>query len=185
METNERHIIDELNKQTTPLPSDAYFAQLKSEVLAKAGASAEPGHHPPASSLKGGGKIVPLYRKRRTLIAIATAAAGVILIVTLFLPNDQPAPPTAQQPDWNSVSREDVLAYIDDNIDQFEAEAIAAHLDSLPSWSVETASAATTIAVNGRGQSKYDDLFDDIEKEDILEYLQDEAIELDDEQLGY
>lgn len=165
MNPNERHIIDELRKGTTPLPSDDYFAQLKSSMLSKIG---------PA-------KVVPLYRRRRA-IATAAAAAGIVLVVAALFRSGESTRPTAAAPDWNSVSREEMLAYIDEHIDDFEAETIAAQLDSLPSWN--TASPDTlTLARTEAPPAKYDDLFDGIDKEDILEYLQEEAIEVDDELL--
>jgi hypothetical protein len=162
---NERHIIDELQKGTTPLPSDDYFARLKSDLLSKT----EPA------------KVVPFYRKRRA-IATAAAAASVVLIVTFLLHSGQPAAPVAEAPDWNSVSREEVLAYIDEHIDDFEAETIAAELDSLPDSNIAETD-TLTIARTSTAETKYDELFDGIEKEDILEYLQEEATEIDDELL--
>jgi hypothetical protein len=163
MNPNERHIIDELKKAATPLPPDDYFTQLKNDLLAGTVTV----------------KIVPLYRRRWMIVS---AAASVILVVAFLVRNGQPAGSATGAPDWNSVSREEVLAYIDDNIDDFETETIAAQLDSLPDW---RASAADTsvIAQTGSADEKYDKLFDGVEKEDILEYLQEEDDEVYDELL--
>jgi hypothetical protein len=167
----EQHIIDELKKGATPLPDDGYFAQLKSDVFAKIG---------PAPA-----KVVPLYRK---WWALTSAAASVLLIVTFFLRGGETDPSVHARPDWNSVSREEVLAYIHENIDDFEAEAIASHLDSLPDWNakLQVASADTLALANAEpsvNKNKYDQLFDNIDKEDILQYLDEEAIDIDDELL--
>jgi hypothetical protein len=171
----EEHIIDALKKGATPLPDDAYFAQLKSDVLGQLG---------PVPA-----RVVPLYRK---WWALASVAASLALIIALFLRGGETDPSARTSPDWNSVSREEMLAYIHENIDDFEAEAIAANLDSLPNWNAQLASADTlTLAVRHSAQARgthakasgYDQLFDDIDKEDILEYLDEEAIELDDELL--
>jgi len=169
----EEHIIDKLKKGTTPIPGDDYFAQLKSDLFAQL-----PEEKAPA-------KIVPLYRK---WWLAASAAASVLLIVTLFLRGGGTDPSTNRQPDWDSVSREEMLAYIHENIDDFEPETIAAHLDSLPSSNTDmsVASADTlSLATAGKPTSKsgYDQLFDNIDKEDILEYLDEEGIDLDDELL--
>ena len=88
--------------------------------------------------------------------------------------------------DWNSVSRDEILAYIDDNIDEFEAETIAQHLDSIPNWAATSVDIDETVyrPVNREKEEKYDELFKDIDKQDILKYLEEEEIELDEEMLG-
>lgn len=169
MNLNEQHIIDELKKGTTPLPSDDYFAQLKNDLLRKTETP----------------KIVPIYRR---MWFITAAAASVVLIVTLFVLNSQEASPNqvAGKVNWESVSREDVLAYIQDNIEEFETDAIVEHLDSIPDWKntiTTTPEDSLSVADRNSSDDDYDDLFRDIDKDDILKYLQEEAVDMDDEML--
>lgn len=205
MNAEEQHIIDELKKQPGEVPGEDYFARLKAEVMEKASTLSvlDPpplpsddaaNGYPQSSSVirrtlpsEGGSKIIPLYRKTWFQIA---AAASVVLIVTLFALNGGEAPKTriaqTQQPDWNSVSQEEVLAYIDENIDDFETEVIAQHLDPIPQWNTETELAVNGAPVTPKAgkekTDKYDELFNELDQEDILEYLEDEG-ELDEDLL--
>lgn len=115
---------------------------------------------------------------------MAAVAAGIALIisVTFFFDTNETPKSGVADVDWNSVSRDEVLAYIDENIDDFETEALAQHLTSIPDWTATTDNVGTTtpaeVAKTGK-EDKYDALFKDVDKQDILEYLEEEAIELD------
>jgi hypothetical protein len=179
----EQHIIDELKKRPAEVPGEDYFAGLKSDILQRIKVT-DTQSPPPQSPSKGGSRTIPLYRKTWFQIA---AAASVVLIVSLFALNTSEERGTqvaqAQQPDWNSVSQEEVLAYIQENIDDFETEAIAQQLDSIPAWSVGEELAVNEAPVTTKAAQqkadKYDELFRDIDQEDILEYLEDEELEED------
>ncbi|ASS48963.1 MAG: hypothetical protein A3D31_05490 [Candidatus Fluviicola riflensis] len=165
MNTNEQHIIDELKKGTTPVPVDNYFAQLKQNIFDR---------------LEPTVKIIPLYRKSWFITAVA-ASIALVISLTFFFDGNETQQPSIADVDWNSVSRDEVLAYIDENIDDFETEALAQQLNSIPEWSATvditgTASAGT----NKTGkEDKYDRLFKDVDKQDILEYLEEEDIDLE------
>lgn len=175
MNQQERHIIDDLKKGKTPLPSDEYFAQLKSAMLARTA---------PAK------KVIPLYRKPWFLTT--AAAASILLVVSLFFRGNETTVTPVEKPDWSSVSQDEVLAYIHANIDDYEPEMIASHLDSIPDWSetieaTETTQTTTDVAAVLPAKtpaSTYDHLLKTINKEDILEYLQEEAVDMDDDMLG-
>ncbi|MDH4474359.1 MAG: hypothetical protein QE487_17265 [Fluviicola sp.] len=169
MNTNEQHIIDELKKGTTPVPADNYFAQLKQGIFDR---------------LEPTVKMVPLYRKPWFITTVAASITLIVSVTFLFDGNETPKPAVAEV-DWNSVSRDEILAYIDDNIDEFEAETIAQHLDSIPNWTVTSVGVEeiTYRAVKSKKEEKYDELFKDIDKQDILKYLEEEEIELDEEML--
>lgn len=166
MNPKEQHITDELKKAKVPLPSDEYFAQLKSELL---------------SQLPGQAKVVPFYKKWWAI----SAAASVALLIGLFFLKEEPAEQqTAAAPDWNSVSREEVLAYVEDNIDDFEPETLAQHLTAIPEWHETIPGndlAEASMPVSGGNSTNT--LFDELEDKEILEYLNEEAIEIDDELL--
>lgn len=165
MNTNEQHIIDELKKGTTPVPANDYFAQLKQTIF---------------DQLEPTVKIVPLYRKSWFITTVAASIALVISMTFFFNENETPKPAVAAV-DWNSVSRDDVLAYIDENIDDFETEALAQHLHSIPALtaSVDIQQPASVEKRKAVKEDKYDKLFKDIDKQDIIEYLQEEEIDLE------
>lgn len=165
MNTNEQHIIDELKKGTTPVPADDYFAQLKQTIF---------------DQLEPTVKIVPLYQKPWFMTAVAAGIALIISVAFFFDGNETPKPAVATV-DWNSVSRDEILAYIDDNIDDFEVETIAQHLDSIPNWAETSAGIEKTTSRSAKSikEEKYDELFKDIDQQDILKYIEEEAIELD------
>ena len=166
MNPKEQHILDELKKAPATLPPDDYFQQLKTGILSQLPET----------------KIVPLYKR---WWAIGSAAASVILLLSLLLLKEETTPQQAS-PDWSSVSKEEVLAYIEDNIDDFEPETLAQHLTDIPEWH-ETVSTGDTTAIsfniNTPDKKASEDLFDDLEHKEILEYLQNEAIDIDDELL--
>jgi len=170
---NRQHIIDELNKGVTPLPSDDYFAQLKANILSQVETEVTP-------------KVIPLYKKKWFLLSTA-ASIALIISVALFQGADEQEQ-LATKVDWNSVSRDEVLAYVGENIDDFETDEIIQHLDSIPHWKhTLTPESRKKPSVNVQKTSTTvtnDDLFKDVDKEDILQYLKDEYIELDDEFLN-
>lgn len=171
MNTNEQHIIDELKKGTTPVPGDEYFAQLKQDIFDR---------------LEPTVNIIPFYKKPWFISAVA-ASIALIVSVTYFFDGSETQKPTVATVDWNSVSRDEILAYIDDNIADFETETIAQHLDSIPNWTLAQpviGKITRTNSTKSKKEEKYDDLFKDIDKQDILKYLEEEEIELDEEMLG-
>ena len=166
METPQRHIIDELKKNSAPLPGEDYFASLKAGLLEKANPAEEKTV-----------AVVPLYR-RKWLIGLAAAAAIACLLI---LRNGKQETVSAVV-DWNSVTREEMLAYVDENIEEFDAVAIAEQLDSIPEWRTELP--ATDISAEKlKPAKKQQKLFDQLDDEEILKYLEEEVIELDDELL--
>ncbi|MES2554691.1 MAG: hypothetical protein V4604_00995 [Bacteroidota bacterium] len=162
MNTNEQHIIDELKKGTTPVPADDYFAQLKQNIF---------------DQLEPTVKIVPLYRKSWFITTVAASIALIVSITFFFDSNETPQPAVATV-DWNSVSRDEVLAYIDENIDDFETEALAQQLNSIPDWTADIRTTSIGTTKPGK-EDKYDKLFKDVDKQDILEYLEEEDIDLE------
>lgn len=172
METNKRHIIDELKRQQTELPDDAFFDRIKADVLKRV---AEETSTPVA-------KVVPIYRR---MWLVGSVAAGLALLLALPFLFREEQPQTVQQAKvtWEDVSRDELLAYIDDNIADFDEELLAQHLDSIPHWKTTTSVTyyAGRASKNVRVEKEEKNLFENIEKEEILEYLEEEAIDLEDD----
>lgn len=174
METNKRHIIDELKHNQAPLPDNAFFEQLKADVLKKMETE-----KPEQSA-----KVIPLYRKMWFIGAVAAGMALLLTIPVLFK-SEEPQQMQQAEVSWDDVSREEMLAYIDDNIADFDEELLAQHLDSIPHSKAAVSITNSTGNALKKAKSKKEkqekNLFENIDKEDILEYLDEEAIDLDDE----
>lgn len=174
METNEKHIIDELKRNQPDLPGDDFFQGIKADLLQRIAVET------PAPIVK----VIPLYRR---MWFVATAAAAIILLIVLpvFLQNEITKAPQEATISWDDVSREELLAYIDDHIADFDEDMLAQHLDSIPHW--KTTTSITYYAgragqhAEKKSEKKEKNLFEDIEKDEILEYLDEEAIDLDDD----
>lgn len=165
MNRNERHIINELQKRQPALPGDDYFAQLKTDVLGKL---------PQA-------KIIPLYR-RWWMVSAAAASVVIVLLLTFMRSEVQPKP---AGPDWDSVTREELFAYVEENIADFETEAIAEQLSEIPDWTNVSVANPESAQPTAK-ERETDQLFDQLEKEEILDYLQEEDLEyLDEDLLNY
>jgi cell division protein FtsX len=154
--------IDNLEKRRQQLPGGDYFTELKTSVLDRT---------KPA-------RIVPFYRNRR-ILAVA-AAAVIVFTLPFILKNGQQTPP-----DWNSVSRDELFAYVSENIEEFETDDIAAQLAELPEINNDIELNPEKAQASDKNE-KIDELFDSLGQEDILEYLEEEVPEIDEESItGY
>jgi hypothetical protein len=164
---NKGHIIDELKVNRAPMPSDDFFADFKDTVLEKI-------------AQEQTAKIVPLYKRWYSWTAVAAAVA---LIFTVTWNSPTVTPSAKKEPiDFASLTREDVLEYMEEHIEDFEAEMLAEQMDSIPTWNVAETNTSTAV-VSNRQQGKNDHLFDNLDKEDILKYLEEESIDLDEDLL--
>lgn len=172
METNKRHIIDELKRQQTELPDDAFFDRIKADVLKRV---AEESSAPVI-------KVIPIYR-RMWLVGSVAAGLALLLALPFVFREEQPQPSQQAKVTWEDVSRDELLAYIDDNIADFDEDLLVQHLDSIPHWKTTTSVTyyAGRVGKNAAPKKEEKNLFENIEKEDILEYLDEEAIDLEDD----
>ena len=162
MNTEDKHMIDDLTKRPVELPSNDYFDQLKAELLAQAQVP----------------KVIPFYRKGWVMLS---AAASVAVIVSLFFMQKQTTTETV--PDWDTVSKEEVLAYIEDNIEDFEAESIGDQLAVVPEWETGTVVSEKAVGHSTHPGQSYHELLNEVNNNEILEYLKEDVIDIDDELL--
>ncbi|NRA11122.1 MAG: hypothetical protein HRT57_04100 [Crocinitomicaceae bacterium] len=156
----EKDIFDFIEKRKVDMPNKAYFDNMAQSVI---------------DSQKT--KIIPLYKRPITWISTAAAAILVFLIVNFNSPDDLPIVPPQVASD--ELSKEELLAYVDENIDEFDVEMIAEFvpMDEL----------------NAKYEEFQNEMFEDedadplesitlenITKEDILEYLNDEDLDFSD-----
>ena len=155
MKTKE-DIFDHLNRKEIPTPDTNYFDQLAKDVV---------------STQKP--KIIPLYRK--PIAWIGTAAAVIALV---FLLNPRANTELDVLLALNDIPTEDVFSYIDENIDEFDTDLISEILEEENIGPIEFMGEEITPAFNGESENLN---LEDIDTEEILEYLENEAIDFDED----
>lgn len=156
----EKDIFDFIEKRKADMPNKAYFDNLAQGII---------------DSQKT--KITPLYKRPITWVSAVAAAILVFFIVNFNAPGELPG--HDQSISFNDISRAELLAYVDENIEEFDIEMIAEFvpvdelnakyeaLESAMSEEVEVHPLETMTLEN-------------ITKEDILEYLNDEGLDFSD-----
>lgn len=127
-------------------------------------------------------KIIPFYKK--TIFWFSNVAA-LILIFILIQFNNQP---TTIAVDFNSVSQKELLAYIEDNIEDFDQELLMSYLPVknenllIDQETKESESSSSEGSTNeNKEESSFDkNQFNKISKEDILDYLDEEELNYED-----
>ncbi|MDX2360519.1 MAG: hypothetical protein QNK23_06915 [Crocinitomicaceae bacterium] len=155
METN-KNIFDHLKTNEIETPDAGYFDQLAKEVIA---------------SQKT--KVIPLYKKPLAWIVSAAAVFAAVFLLNLGDAEEQDVLLAL-----NEISTEEVYLYIEDHIEDFDTDLISEMIDE------ENIDPIVFIdqELNPEVETFDETLsFEDIETEDILEYLQNEAVDLDDD----
>lgn len=163
MNKEKQPIIDSLEKVPVQLPSDDFFESLKSKVVEKI-AIPEP-------------KIVPFYSKR--WIQIAASIVLVVGIGSLWIFNQHEKPLAAKKVDFSKVTREEVLDYLEENREDVEVEDLVPYLTEVPVWTATLPKDSTVVSDNRLAQ--HEELWEEIDKDDILEYLEEESVDLDED----
>ena len=162
----EKDIFDFLEKRPIQTPEKEYFAALAQKAMDRAN------QEPPVV------KIIPLYR--RPLLWVASSAAAVLL---LFLWNSKTdIPKDAPSLALKDLSQKEILAYVDANIEDFDEELL---IEFIPQNRINIAT-STALQIEPQSLPKTGEnanltrSLESISDEEILEYLQDESIDLDD-----
>ncbi len=163
MNNEQNNILSKLEKVPTQVPNDLFFETLKKQVVNK---------------LENEPKTVPFYRK-----TWLQAAASIILLIgigSVYLFNSkEPVPGTRQKVDFSSLSKDDIIRYIENNQEDFDERDLASALIDLPTL-------GNTVQVqskqkNSIRETELEKMWNNLEDEDILEYLQEESDDLDEE----
>lgn len=168
MKTN-KNIVDFMKPRERESISDDYLDSLASNVMHISKV------HKPV-------KIVPLYKK--PIFWISNVAA-VILIFVLIKFNTQS---NIIECDFDSVSKSELLAYINENIEDFDQELLMSYvpLKSHNSFENEALTKKESVTEDSKNKeiiedTKFDkDQFNKINKEDILDYLDQEELNYED-----
>ncbi len=159
-----KELFDHLKARPVETPDASYFEALAQAVIEQ--------EKP---------RVIPLYKRP---IVWMTAAAAAIALLVIFRPADAPVEENVLLA-LNEISHEDVFNYVDEHIDEFEIEMLA---EAIPSENIEPVSLTTpepvATPVETVPETTLD--FDEINKDDILDYLESEGLdvyELDDTEL--
>lgn len=167
----EKDIFDFIEKQSFEMPDTAYFEGLADKVIGKAKVET------PQKA-----KVVPLYRRSITWISGVAAA---ILIAFLLLPNEPKSVETSSNADFSDLSKQEVLAYVNDNIEDFDEELLVEfialkNLKSAPNL-VEEKEAEESLETLVETETKnLQESLKSISDEEILDYLKEEGLDSDD-----
>lgn len=162
MRSEKKHIVDELEVKIVPQPEEFYFLQLKERILQ------ELPEHPTA-------KIIPIYKR---WYFWSGAAAAVLVLFTLNTFQNVNTQKTNEL-DFSSVSKEEVLNYLHENIEELEDHELVEHVTIASNWTDSTAHEIIQPATKQTVSEKEEPLFQNIEREEILEYLKNEDISVD------
>jgi hypothetical protein len=161
-----RDIFEYLKPVKSSVPDDSYFENLSKSVI--------------ASQTKI--KVIPLYKRPVAWIS----AIAAILLVSLLVVNfsgtnvDENQDPLLA---LNAISSDELYAYINENIDDFDTEMIVDALDdqAIDELSSSTSRALQESAAHSTVPSTKDETlpvsFDDLDVDDILEYFEKEGID--------
>lgn len=158
----EQHIIDQLKVEKIAIPDDVYFQNLKTTLFEQIAEKSTP-------------KIVPLYKRWYSWTAIA---AGIALLLTVTLWSPDVPQQTHPEVDFSSLSKSEILDYLHENIDDIETDQLAEQLQEIPS-PLSNEAKQTVDDVASTHDSDVDDLFEGIQKDEILEYLEDQDLDED------
>ena len=151
----EKNIFDYLKATKKTTPDTSYFENMAKDILAK-----EKNVAPK--------KIVPLYKN--PVFWLVATAASVVLLVILSQKFTTDKDTTIALED---VSSTEVLAYVEDNIDEFDAYLIAEYvsIDDLQEEKID-------VIVEEESTEAIEEL-EEVEIDDILYYLEYEELDID------
>ena len=149
-----KDIFDFIEKSKVDIPNKTYFDNLAQGIL---------------DSQKT--RIIPFYKRPITWISSVAAAVLFFFIVNFNAPNE--LPDNDQLISFNDISRAELLAYVDKNIEEFDIEMIT---EFVPVDELNTKYEAleSTMSEELEVHPLETITFENITKEDILEYLNDE-----------
>jgi hypothetical protein len=157
---NEKDIFDHLKVRKIEMPNAAYFENLAQVVIEK--------QRP---------KIVQLYKRPMTWISAAAAIAIVVLLVTnISKTSIESVDPLLA---LNEISTDDLMRYIDNNIEDFDTDMIA---EMIPTNDLESSTLFEEIEILEAEPVKKVAApisLDKLDQQDILDYFIEEGIDLE------
>ncbi len=164
MNRENKHIIDDLELTPIQIPSDLYFEELKKSVLNEIGNG--------GLKKKREAQIISMYKRWY----VWGSAAAILVLALLFPWNNTNSPVNSEPINLSSVSNEEIYNYLNENIEDLDAETIAMHLSN----NVITVSLNTEPEKSASEKEKQETftskspLLEHIEDEEIIDYLKDD-----------
>lgn len=150
---NPNNIFNQVNPRKIDIPEVDYFAKMASSINA---------------SQKATPKVIPLYKKP---LFWASSVAATIALIFVFNMEASTKKTFNIQLAMNDISTEEIITYVDKNIDEFELSEIA---EAIPEEKVDA------MKQNQSTSSESNLSFENISDEEIIEYLLNEDIDLED-----
>lgn len=155
----EKNIFDYMKNKERESFDPSYFSNMAQSIIANNSIV-----HP---------KVIPFYKKAKFWIVTASSSAAAILIF-LFSINNSTNINYADK----SIAKKDLIAYIDHNIDQFDEDLIQNHISTQNKNTVLSSQIEVKISEQ---KSAFEIIsIDEINKEDVLEYLENENLSIED-----
>lgn len=167
MNQENKYIIDDLEVNQVQIPSEDYFEALKMNILGQIDQN--------GLKQNGQAKIIPLYKRWY----VWSSAAAILLFAILFSWNNPNTTEGSTPINLSSVSDEEIYEYLNQHIEDIDPETIAVHLgsDKLNQNQQEEVSEMNKKGFNQSVSTPT--LFENIQDEEILDYLKEESGELD------
>jgi hypothetical protein len=169
-----KDIFDFIKKRPIETPDADYFKNLADKVIADAAEEPE----------ESKAKIIPFYR-RSTVWTSAIAAA--ILVAFLMLPEEVIVSNSSEGVDFSDLTKKEVLAYVDENIDDFDEELLAEFI-ATNQLDMDPMIDANEIEIEDPSESiietetrELQESLESISEDEILQYLQEEGYDSEDE----
>lgn len=150
---NPNNIFDQVQKRKITVPESAYFDSMADSIISQQAP-----------------KIVPLYKK--PLVWISSAAAVALIAITIQLSTSTEESMNLQTA-LNDIPHETILAYVSENIDDYEIDEIA---EIIPDQTIQDIEVFKPIVVESESNLS----FENISNEEIMEYLLEEGVDLED-----
>jgi hypothetical protein len=150
---NPNNIFDQIQKRKITVPENAYFDAMADSIISQQAP-----------------KIIPLYKK--PLVWISSAAAVALIAITIQLSTSAEESMNLQTA-LNDIPRETILEYVTENIDDYEIDEIT---EVIPDQTIQDIEVFQPITI----QSESNLSFENISNEEILDYLLEEGIDLED-----
>lgn len=151
---NPNNIFDQVNPRKIDVPEGDYFKQMASSIIA---------------NQKATPKVVPLYKKPVLWI---TSVAATIALIIVFNMNASNEKTFNIQLAFSEVSTNEIISYVDENIDEFELSEITV---AIPESKLNEMEKSQTVSSENENNLSFENISD----EEIIEYLLDEDVELD------
>jgi len=152
---NPNNIFDQVNPRKVDVPDVDYFVKMANTISA---------------SQKATVKVIPLYKKP---LFWASSVAATIALIFVFNMEASTEKTFNIQLAMNDVSTEEIFSYVDENIDEFEISEIA---EIIPKGEIDALTISQPTSEKNEGNLSFESISDD----EIIEYLLDEGIDLED-----